>query len=280
LARPQIVTLTTDFGLADPYAGALKGVLLDVFPEVRIVDITHAVQAFDVFDGALAISESYSYFPSGTVHMVVVDPGVGSERRPILATIGEHYFVAPDNGVLSLVYERAERELAGSVLVREITSTHYFRQPVSSTFHGRDVFAPVAANLAKGVDSQKFGDEITDYVRFAAPKPKVAPDQSLRGVVLKIDRFGNLVTNIRASDAPQLLGENPPPCRIKAGTQEITDICTHYAQGTPGKPFGIFGSMGYLEISINRGTAAKLLGIGKGAEVALSLEGAAAAGSL
>lgn len=274
MARPHIVTLTTDFGLVDHFVGAMKGVLLHVFPEVRIVDITHAVQAFDVFDGALAISEAYSYFPSGTVHMVVVDPGVGSERRPILVTAGEHYLVAPDNGVLSLVYERAE-----SVLVREITSSHYFRQPVSSTFHGRDVFAPVAANLAKGVDPAKFGDEITDYVRFAAPKPKVATDHSLRGIVLKIDRFGNVVTNIRASDAPQLFGDNPPPFRITAGKHEITEICTHYAEGTPGKVFGILGSMGYLEISANRGTAAKLLGVGKGAEVALWLEGAAAAGS-
>ncbi len=274
MARPHIVTLTTDFGLVDHFVGAMKGVLLQVFPEVRIVDITHAVQAFDVFDGALAIAESYSYFPAGTVHMVVVDPGVGSERRPILATVGEHYFVAPDNGVLSLVYERAE-----SVLVREITSSHYFRQPMSSTFHGRDVFAPVAANLAKGVDTAKFGDEITDYVRFAAPKPKMLPDRSLRGIVLKIDRFGNLVTNIRASDAPQLFGENAPPFRITAGKQEITEICTHYAEGAPGKVFGILGSMGYLEISSNRGTAAKLLGIGKGAEVAVWLEGAAAAGS-
>jgi S-adenosylmethionine hydrolase len=279
VARPHIVTLTTDFGLVDHYGGALKGVLLHVFPEVRIVDITHAVQAFDVFDGALAIAESYHYFPSGTVHMVVVDPGVGSERRPILATAGEHYFVAPDNGVLSLVYERAEREREGSVLVRDITSSHYFRQPMSSTFHGRDVFAPVAANLAKGVDTAKFGDEITDYVRFASPKPKVAPDKSLRGIVLKIDRYGNLVTNIRASDVPQLFGENPPPVRIKAGNQEITEICTHYAEGAPGKVFGILGSMGYLEISANRGTAAKLLGIGKGAEIVVLLEGAAAAGS-
>ena len=273
MARPHIVTLTTDFGLVDHFVGAMKGVLLDVFPGTKIVDITHAVQAFDVFDGALTIAEAYKCFPGGTTHMVVVDPGVGSARRPILVTAGEHYFVAPDNGVLSLVYERAQ-----TVLVREITSSHYFRQPISATFHGRDVFAPVAANLAKGVDPAKFGDEITDYVRFAAPQVKVAPDRSLRGIVLKIDRFGNLVTNIRPSDAPQIFGENPPPFRITAGKHEITEICTHYAQGAPGKAFAILGSMGYLEISANRGTAAKLLGLGKGAEVALWLEGAAAAG--
>jgi len=248
--------------------------MLDVFPEVRIVDITHAIQAYDVLDGALAISESYRYFPGGSVHMVVVDPGVGSERRPILATVGEHYFVAPDNGVLSLVYVQAE-----SVLVREITSSHYFRQPVSSTFHGRDVFAPVAANLAKGVDPAKFGDEITDFVRFAAPKPKAAADGSLRGIVLKIDRYGNLITNIRASDAPQLLGSDPPPFRIVVGKSKITEIYSHYAQGAPGEVFAIVGSMGFLEISVNRGSAAKQLAILKGAEVAVRTGGAAAAGS-
>jgi len=272
LARPHVVTLTTDFGLADHFVGAMKGVLLDVLPEANIVDISHAVQAFDVLDGALMISEAYSYFPAGTVHMVVVDPGVGSERRPILATVGEHYFVAPDNGVLSLVYQNAER-----ISVREITSSHYFRQPVSTTFHGRDIFAPVAANLAKGVDPAKFGEEITDYAAFAAPKPKAAPDGSLRGIVLKIDRFGNLMTNIRATDAPHLLGENAPPSRIVIGQHEIAEILTHYAQGRPGKLFGIIGSAGYLEISSNRASAAKLLGAVKGTEVSLKLEGAAAA---
>ena len=273
MARPHVVTLTTDFGLADHFVGAMKGVVLDVLPEANIVDISHAVQAFDVLDGALMISAAYSYFPAGTVHMVVVDPGVGSERRPILAAVGEHYFVAPDNGVLSLVYQNAER-----ISVREITSSHYFRQPVSTTFHGRDIFAPVAANLAKGVDPAKFGEEITDYAAFAAPKPKAAPDGSLRGIVLKIDRFGNLLTNIRATDAPHLLGENAPPFRIVVGQHEIAEILTHYAQGRPGKLFGIIGSAGYLEISSNRTSAAKLLGAVKGTEVSLKMEGAAAAG--
>ncbi len=274
MARPHVVTLTTDFGLADHFVGAIKGVLLDVLPEVNIVDISHAVQAFDVLDGALMISEAYQYFPAGTVHMVVVDPGVGSDRRPILATVGEHYFVAPDNGVLSFVCENADR-----ISVREITSNHYFRQPVSSTFHGRDIFAPVAANLAKGVDPAKFGEEITDYATFAAPKPRTAPDGSLRGIVLKIDRFGNLLTNIRAEHAPHILGDNAPPFRIGIGQHEITDILSHYAQGAPGKLFGIIGSTGCLEICSNRGSAAKLLSVGKGAEVAIRIEGAAAAGS-
>ena len=168
----------------------MKGVILDITPEAQIVDISHAVQAFDVLDGALAISQSYSYFPNGTVHVVVVDPGVGTTRRPILASSDGYHFVAPDNGVLSMVYAKEER-----MHVRHITSDHYFRQPVSNTFHARDIFAPVAAYLAKLVDSHKFGDEIEDYVRFAAPRPKATGEDRMRAVVLKVDRFGNLITN-------------------------------------------------------------------------------------
>ena len=154
--RP-IITLTTDFGINDHFVGTMKGVILSIAPEAEIVDISHAVQAFDVLDGALAISQSYSYFPNTTVHVVVVDPGVGTERRPILASSDGYHFVAPDNGVLSLVYAKEER-----IRVRHITSEHYFRQPVSNTFHARDVFAPVAGYLAKLVDSDKFGDEIEE----------------------------------------------------------------------------------------------------------------------
>ena len=166
--RPTI-TLTTDFGLNDHFVGTLKGVILSIVPDANIVDICHSVQAFDILDGALALAQSYAYFPPRTVHLVVVDPGVGSARRPIIATSELHNFVAPDNGVLSLMYAREQR-----LSVRHITAEHYFLQPISNTFHGRDIFAPVAAYLAKGVDQEKFGDEVTDYVRFNAPRPKAA----------------------------------------------------------------------------------------------------------
>ena len=163
------VTLTTDFGLNDHFVGTLKGVILNIIPEANVVDICHSVQAFDILDGALALAQSYSYFPAGTVHLVVVDPGVGSARRPIMAASEAHHFVAPDNGVLSLMYAREQR-----LTVRHITSEHYFLQPISNTFHGRDIFAPVAGYLAKGVDDEKFGEEITDFVRFNAPRPNLA----------------------------------------------------------------------------------------------------------
>jgi S-adenosylmethionine hydrolase len=274
LAHRPIITLTTDFGLNDHFVGTIKGVILSIVPEVEIVDICHSVQAFDVLDGALTIAQAYSYFPSGTVHLVVVDPGVGTARRPILVTSDRHHFVAPDNGVLSMIYAREER-----LHIRHITAEHYSLQPVSNTFHARDVFSPVAAWLAKGVDPEKFGDEISDFVRFNAPKPKAVDGSTLRGVVLKADRFGNLVTNITPQDAPALFAAVPVQFKIRVGKQEITEIHSNYSEGAPGEVFGILGSMGYLEIAADRGSAAKIIGAGKGSEVILSLEGAVAAGS-
>jgi S-adenosylmethionine hydrolase len=272
LPHRPIITLTTDFGTNDHFVGAMKGVILDIVPEAAIVDISHAVQAFDVLDGALTIAQAYSYFPNGTVHVVVVDPGVGTERRPILASSDGFHFVAPDNGVLSMVYAREER-----FHVRHITSEHYFRQPVSNTFHARDIFAPVAAWLSKQVDSHKFGDEIDDYVRFAAPRPKATGENRMRAVVLKVDRFGNLITNVTPQDAPALFAGSAA-FKIVVGSREITDIRRTYAEGAPGEVFGILGSMGYLEIVANRGAAAQITGAGKGNEVSIFLGEAAAAG--
>ena len=273
MAHRPIITLTTDFGTNDHFVGAVKGVILDIVAEAAIVDISHAVQAYDVLDGALAISQAYSYFPTGTVHMVVVDPGVGTTRRPIIASSDGYHFVAPDNGVLSMVYAKEEH-----MHVRHVTSEHYFRQPVSNTFHGRDIFAPVAAYLAKMVDSHKFGDEIEDYVRFAAPRPKPVAENRMRAVVLKVDRFGNLITNLTPEDAPALFA-GKGGFKIVVGNKEITEIRTAYAEGAPGQVFGILGSMGYLEIVANRAAAAQITGAGKGAEVTILLGEGAAAGN-
>ena len=265
MAGSPIITLTTDFGTNDHFVGALKGVILSTAPDAVIVDISHAVQPFDILDGALTIAQAYSYFPSGAIHMVIVDPGVGTARRPILMTGDRHQFVAPDNGVLSLIYDREER-----ISVRHITAQHYFLPAVSSTFHARDIFAPVAAYLAKGVDPSRFGDEITDYTRFAAPRPKPLDERTLKGVVLKVDRFGNLITNITPQDAPKLFEASPPSFKIAVGTKAtVTRICSHYAEGKPGEAFGILGSMGFLEIAAYRGSAYQLLGAGKGTEVSV-----------
>ncbi len=273
MAQRPIITLTTDFGSNDHFVGAMKGVILEILPDAQIVDICHAVQAFDVLDGALTISQAYSYFPTRTVHVVVIDPGVGTARRPIVASSDKYHFVAPDNGVLSLVYAREAR-----MHVRHITSEHYFLQPVSNTFHARDIFSPVAAYLAKEVDSLKFGDEIEDFVRFSAPKPKAVDENRLRGVVLKVDRFGNLVTNFTPQDAPMLFGAGAKAFKIVVGNREITEIHSAYAEGAPGEVVGILGSMGFLEIAANRGAAAQLTGAGKGSDVTIILGEAAAAG--
>lgn len=270
----RLITFTTDFGLTEHYAGVMKGVVYSINPAAQVVDITNGIQSFDILDGAIAISQAYSYFPKDTIHVVVVDPGVGGERRPILVNAGQYVFVAPDNGVLSLVYEREER-----VSVRHITAEHYFRQPVSNTFHGRDVFAPVAAYLSKGVDVVKFGDEITDYTRFAAPKPKSTGPNSWKGVVLKTDKFGNLITNITPKDIPQIFDGSSRGFKISAGKTEVSKLYSSYSAGAPGELFAVLGSTGFLEISSNKGSAARLAGADRGTEVSLVLGGGTAAGT-
>ena len=273
MAQRPTITLTTDFGNNDHFVGTMKGVILDIVPDAQIVDICHSVQAFDVLDGALTISQAYSYFPTRTVHVVVVDPGVGSARRPIVASCDKYHFVAPDNGVLSLVYAREER-----MHVRHITSEHYFLQPVSNTFHARDIFSPVAAYLAKEVDTLKFGEEVEDYVHFNAPKPKAADQNRLRGVVLKVDRFGNLITNITPQDVPVLFGAGAKGFKIVVGSREVTEMRSAYSEGAPGEVFGILGSMGFLEIAANRAAAAQLTGATKGTDVTVVLGEVVAAG--
>lgn len=267
MAQSPIITFTTDFGLNDHFVGSMRGVILSINPQAHLIDISNSVQSFDILDGALTISQSYKYYPAGTIHLVVVDPGVGSDRRPLLVTSERHHFIAPDNGVLSLVFEQEER-----LAVRHITSDHYFLQPVSNTFHGRDVFAAVAAYLSKGVEPAKFGEEITDFIRFTAPRPKAVNEKSFKGVVLKVDKFGNLITNITPQDLPQLFSDTPPAFKLRVGKSEVTRMCANYAQGTPGEVFAILNSMGYLEIASSRGPAAQIAGAGRGSEVGIQFE--------
>lgn len=261
----RIITLTTDFGLNDHFVGTMKGVILNINPAAEIVDICNSVQSFDILDGAVTIAQAYHYFPANTIHLVVIDPGVGGARRPILVTADKHQFIAPDNGVLSLIYGREER-----ISVRHITAEHYFLQPLSNTFHGRDIFSAVAGWLSKGVDPAKFGDEITDYTRFTAPRPKRVSEAEIKAIVLKVDKFGNLITNLTPDDCPQLFLNDPPAFNITVGKAEVSQIRANYAQGAPGEVFGILGSMGFLEIAANRGYAAQLVGANKGSEVTIS----------
>jgi S-adenosyl-L-methionine hydrolase (adenosine-forming) len=261
LAASRLVTLTTDFGGSDHFAGVMRGVILGVNPEAQLVDLCNAVNSFDVLDGALTIAQAYRYFPVDTIHLVVVDPGVGTARRALLVKTEKHYFIAPDNGVLSLVMEQEER-----VLVRHITASHHFLHPVSNTFHGRDVFAPCAGWLSKGVEPEKFGDEITDYVRFALPKPKTIGERTLKGAVLKVDKFGNLITNLSTENAAGLFAADAK-VNIRVGQTVLTAIRCTYAEGQAGEVFGVLNSMGLLEIVCNRGSAAQVAKAGRGAEV-------------
>ena len=257
-----VITLTTDYGTNDHLVGTMKGVILKINPDVTIVDITHNVTPFDLLDGALTIGSAYSYFPPKTVHIVVVDPGVGTERRPLLVSAQNQYFVAPDNGVLSVIYEREE-----NVVVRHANVEHYYLSPVSKTFHGRDIFAPVAAWLTKGWQTPSMGDEITDYKKFAMPKPKAA-DGGLKGVVLRVDAFGNLITNFRAENLPEGAAENGH-FQIQVGTQVVKKLVDTFARGAAGEPIAYIGSSGYIEIGINKGSAARTLSLGRGTPVVL-----------
>ena len=255
-----LITLTTDFGTSDHFAGAMKGVILRIAPTVQIVDITHEVQPFEVTDGAFTIAQAYSYFPKKTVHVIVVDPGVGSTRRPILAEMGGQYFIAPDNGVLSMILVRETAK------VRHITNDRYFLKPVSRTFHGRDVFAPVAAHLAAGVPPAKFGKRIEDHLRLNFQQPTRTGKHAWTGIILKVDRFGNLITNLHVDDFPHV---KTRAFGLNVGLQTVSRLALTFTECTAGELFVLVGSSGYLEVASNQASAAKALGCGAGSPVEL-----------
>ena len=257
-----IITLTTDYGTNDHLVGTLKGVILKINPDVTIVDITHQVTPYDLLDGALAIGSAFAYFPPRTIHVVVVDPGVGTDRRPILATADNQYFVAPDNGILSLVYESDP-----NATVRHANAEHYYLQPVSKTFHGRDVFAPIAAWLSKGWQTAAMGEEITDFKRFGLPKPK-ATDGVVKGVVMRVDSFGNLITNFRSEDLSEDAKQSGK-VNFQIGTHSVSRLVDTFALGNAGEPIAYFGSSGYVEVAVNKGNASKTLALGRGTAVTL-----------
>ena len=266
---PAIVTLTTDFGLKDPFVGIMKGVIAGICPSARVIDITHGVEAFNLLDGALAIWQAWRYFPAETTHVIVVDPGVGSERLPILARIGGHWFVAPDNGVLTLVEREATRD-GGAIEVRQIENPKYMLPAQSHTFHGRDIFAPAAAHLAAqiergNVDAESFGPHVEKMVQLSIWEPVRQPDGSIQGTILKSDKFGNLLTNIAATDLPQ----GSAGWTIEIGDLRITRFARFYAEGKPGEVFAIFGSSGSLELATNRGSAQQEIGVHPGAKIRL-----------
>lgn len=258
-----VVTLLTDFGTADYFVAAVKGVILTINPLASIVDITHEVPPQDIEAGAFTLLTCYRDFPAGTVHMAVVDPGVGSTRREIVVSAGSHYFVGPDNGLFSYVLDREPSHQTFHLTARE-----YFRQEPSSTFHGRDIFAPVAAALSRGVKPTKLGPQIEDEVRLASLAPMKCYDRKVQGRIIHIDRFGNCITNFTRDDLPLTEGT-----RLLIKRRVIKTFRQFYAdqEGSKNQIFGIWGSAGFLEISLNGASAAKLLNAKRGDPVIASV---------
>lgn len=261
MADRPIITLLTDFGTADAFVGVMKGVILGIASHVHLVDLTHEVPPQAVAVAAFLLDTAWREFPPGTIHLVVVDPGVGSSRRPLAAEGRHGRFVAPDNGVLTPVLQAGEVSA-----LHALARTAFFRQPVSRTFHGRDVFAPVAAHLANGVSVAALGPPVTDPVRLELPRPEPLPDGGTAGRVLHVDRFGNLITNL-----PEVLFD---PDRgvpvVTVGGQRIRGLVDSYAAAPAGGPGAIVGSAGMLEIFLPGGSAAAALGVARGATVTVT----------
>jgi S-adenosylmethionine hydrolase len=258
-----IITLLTDFGLGDHYVATMKGVLLTICPRARLIDISHEITPFAIPEAAYTLAQAWHYFPRGTTHVAVVDPGVGSARRAIVADVAGHRFVAPDNGLLGMILAANPR-----AKVREITATRYFRQPVSSTFHGRDVFASVAAHLANGLAPARLGKPIYDPIPgdFVVPT-QIAP-KTWSGIILKIDRFGNVITNF---DWPSFSQIAAASFKLKTGRRTVNHYYATYAAAPPAQLFALRGSSGYIEISINQSSAASVLDAAPGSRLDLIL---------
>lgn len=261
MSRP-IITLTTDFGVQDHFTGVMKGVILGIEPRATIVDITHEVAKFDTMAAAFSIAETWRWFPEKTIHVIVVDPGVGSSRRPILAEAGGHFFIAPDNGLLSPIYATQKTR------VRHIENRKLFLTPISRTFHGRDVFAPSAAHLAKGVPPSRFGKTIRDFVRIDFPSPRKTGNRTWSGIVLHVDYFGNLITNLPAAEFEAVTTSS---FELVIQAQKITRFAQSYSEGQPGELLLAAGSSGYLEVATNQSSAASKLRSKAGTPVKLTL---------
>jgi S-adenosylmethionine hydrolase len=263
LDRP-IITLTTDFGYDDSFAGVMKGVILKINPRAEIVDITHGVAPHDIREAAYTIGTTYRFFPDDTVHVVVVDPGVGSQRRPLLVLTDHHYFIGPDNGVFSHIYSATHDVLE----VVHITADHYFLSSHSPTFQGRDVFAPVAAYLSRGVGMLKFGEQITDYQKIELPVPFVTREGVLQGEVIHIDRFGNAITNVTKADMEKVGGTGTGTVKVLFGESELP-LKKFYSDAAAGSLCCLWNSSGYLELFTDRGSAAAKYNISLGDAVGI-----------
>lgn len=262
----RIITLLTDFGLRDHFVAAMKGVMLDLNPDLTLVDISHLVPPQDIHSGAFLLGQAYSCFPSGTIHLVVVDPGVGTDRKVIIATAGGSFFVAPDNGILSYVQKSNEDFQA-----YEVTADHYYRKPVSNTFHGRDIFAPIAAWISRDIPLRQLGEELDEPVQMKIPVPARVKEGLIQASILAVDHYGNLVTNLTPGHLPPFDTAQPLPFKVLAGKKEITRCHEAYGAAQPGEVFLVPGSTGCLEISMKGASAAATLGLKPGNPIGIVL---------
>ncbi len=260
--RNSIVTLLTDFGTKDHYVASMKGTILTINPRCTLIDITHDTRPHDIREGAFLLGSAYAAFPKGTIHLSVVDPGVGSPRRPILLVTANYFFVGPDNGLFTVALKK-EKVKKGIGL----TNPRYFLSPLSRTFHGRDIFAPVAAYLSLGVKPEAFGPGLDSWTELDFEKPRIGKG-SLMGEILHIDTFGNLITSIDEKQLVQFADDHP--FVIKIGKRTIHDLKKGYWEGKRNQPMALIGSGGFLEISIREGNAQEVLRVKRGNRIEIS----------
>ena len=264
MKRSGIITLTTDFGERDGFVGVMKGVILGINPEAKIIDITNEIERQNIDQAAFVIKNSFSFFPEGTIHIVIVDPGVGSLRRIIVLDYVNYMFLAPDNGVLKYILSEKK-----NFRVYNVVNKDYFLKNVSSTFHGRDIFAPVSAYLSLGIDIEKFGHEVSDYLKGESFEP-FREGNKIIGKVIYCDRFGNIITNIKKDEMPGKYQEKDISINIK--DLNIREISRFYSDCGKNRPIALFGSSGFLEIAIYLGNAEKSLDVKIGDSVNLSFD--------
>ena len=263
----SIITLLTDFGAKDVYVGVMKGAILSINPSAMVVDVCHYIDPQDLIEAAYLIKSSYSYFPKGTVHIIVVDPGVGGNRSIVAVKLSGHMFLAPDNGVLTLLMDEGDLD----EIVR-VENTRYFLNSISRTFHGRDIFAPVGSHISKGVPIEKFGPHLgmQDLTRLSIPKPYISNNNELIGTIISIDRFGNCISNIDENCLNKFVKNNAEKrLEIKTDKTVINRLSRTYSDVEPGCPLAVIGSFGFLEIALNCDNAGHRLNIEKGDTITL-----------
>ncbi len=266
MRQPPVITLLTDFGLSDPYVGIMKGIIADIAPAATVIDLTHLIPPQDIWQGALVLERSYEYFPTGTIHLAVIDPGVGSNRHAIVLQADHYLFVGPDNGLFTFVIKKA-RANDRPVKAYRLDNPHFRLEPVSPVFHGRDLFAPAAAYLANGALPQEFGEEVENPVELPISEPEPT-DRGWMGEVWSVDHFGSLETNLNGE---LLLGCNPKKIKIIVADRVITRWVTTFSEGTQNELIALLNSAGRLSISVVNGNASKTLTAGVGTPVELIL---------